>query len=68
MLLSINVNYLRVQLDSKLNFLNHLNTVEHKLSRAVEILNKLNEVLPRDALLKLYNALMDPQLLYGLIL
>ena len=63
-----NVNYLRVQPDSKLNFLPHLNIVEHQLSTAVRILYKLKKVFTRDALLKLYYALIQPHLLYGLIL
>ena len=64
--LSNNVNYLVVQLDSKLNFFNHLNMVEHKLSRGIGVLYKLKEVLLRDALLKLHYALIHPYLLYGL--
>ena len=66
--LSINVNYLGVQQGSQLNFLNHLNMVEHKLSRAVGILYKLKEIFPKDALPKPYYALVHPQSLYGLIL
>jgi len=56
---------LKILNDSKLNFKYHLNLVESKLSRAVGILYKA--VLPREALLKLYYALVHPYLLYGLV-
>jgi len=43
---------LGVVIDSKLNFKNHLKTIESKLSRAVGILFKLRPVLLRKALKK----------------
>ena len=67
---SIEVNekakYLGVLIDSKLNFQQHLNQVENKVSRAVGIMFKLKSVLPQEALLKLYYALVHPYLLYGI--
>ena len=56
-----------INLDSKLNFLNHVKIIENKLSRAVEILWRLETVLPQTALLKLYYAFLHPHILYGLI-
>jgi len=46
---------------SKMNFKYHLNLVERKLSTAVGILYKMKAVLPREALLKLYYALVTSE-------
>lgn len=62
-----NVRYLGVLIDSKLSYHPHIKALELKLSRALGILNKLKQVLPQDILLKLYYALIHPNLLYGLI-
>ena len=54
------IRYLGVNLDSKLNFQNHIKIIEHKLSRAVGILWKLKSLIPQTALLKLNYALFHP--------
>jgi len=46
------VKYLGILVDSSLNFRNYLEIVEQKLSRSIEIINKLKFVLPQKALLK----------------
>ena len=53
--LSNSVQYLGVTLDSKLTFEIHIKTLETNLSKAVGIICKLKFVLPKDALIKLYN-------------
>jgi len=58
--------FLGVVINSKLNFKNHIKTIESKLSRAVGILFKLRPVLPREALKSLF-CIISPPLLYGLI-
>ena len=65
--ISENSKYLGVFIDSKLNFQKHLDTIERKLSRAVRILCKFKFVLSKEALLKLYHALVHPHLLYGVV-
>jgi len=40
------VKYLRILVDSNLNFRNHLEIVEQKLSRGGGIINKLKFILP----------------------
>ena len=48
-----------------LNFRKHIEVIENKLSRSLAILFKLKPVLPQNALLKLYNAMVHPYLIYG---
>jgi len=56
------VKYLGISADSSLNFHNHLEIVEKKLSRCVGIINKLKFALPQKALLKIYYSLIQPHL------
>jgi len=51
-------------IDSKLTFKYHLNLVESKFSRVVEILYKVTAVLPREALLKTLLCFCSPSLTY----
>ena len=46
--------YLGVVLDSNFDFHAHIQLIENKISRAVEIISKLKYIFPSDALLKLY--------------
>ena len=66
--LSNSVKYWGVTLDSKLNFESHIKILETILYKAVGIICKLNFVLPKDALIKLYYALFHPHLFYGLVI
>ena len=61
------IKYLRINLDLNLNFLKHIKVIENKLSRSLAILFKLKPVLPQNALLKLYYAMVHPYLIYGLV-
>ena len=63
---SESVKYLGVIIDSKLSFASHIKYIESKLTRANGIIGRLKSTLPKDALLKLYYALFQPHLLYGL--
>ena len=58
------VKYLGVIIDSKLSFAPHIKYLESKLSNG--IISRLKSTLPNDALLKLYYALFQSHLLYGL--
>ena len=51
------VKYLGINLD--LNFCKHIEVIENKLSRSLAILFKLKPVLPQNALLKLYYAMVQ---------
>ena len=61
------MKYLGVFIDSKLNLHFHLKVVANQLYRPIGILCKLKNVLPQNALLKLYYSLVHPHLLYGLV-
>ena len=54
-------------IDKKVNSQNHIQTIKSKLPRSVEISYGLKSVLPREALGKIYFALLHPHLLYGLV-
>ena len=62
---SICCKYLGILIDNKLNFKQHIQLVESKIAKLVEILNKLRHIFPSSALL-IYFALVHPHLLYGL--
>ena len=62
-----NVKYLRVQIDFQLTFNSYIRMVENKISRPLGIIIKLKSLFNPTALLKLYDALVHPHLLYGLL-
>ena len=57
--------HLGMQLDKKLNFEEHLKKVESKVSKTIGIIRKLQNVLPRSALLTIYKSFIRPHLDYG---
>ena len=61
------VKYLGINLDLNLNFSKLIEVIENKLSRSLTIMFKLKPVLPQNALLKLYYAMVHPCLIYGLV-
>ena len=54
-----------MHLDKKLNFEEHLSKVETKVNESVGIIRKLQNVLPRSALLTVYKSFIRPLLNYG---
>ena len=54
-----------MQLDKKLNFEEHLKQVESKVNKTIGIIRKLQNVLPRSALLIIYKSFIRPHLDYG---
>ena len=62
------ITYLGVNLDPYLNFRYHIKYLEGKISRNVDLLFKLNKVLPASALITLYNSFIYPYLSYGIVL
>ena len=51
--------------DEKLTFDEHMNTVSIKISKTINLLRKLQNLLPRSALITLYKSFIRPHLDYG---
>ena len=60
------VKYLGVLIDSNLSFSHHISSVSKKISRAVGIMFKINEIVPSYILINLYYSIIYPFLIYGL--
>ena len=54
-----------MQLDKKLNFKEHLHKVESKVNKTIDIICKLQKVLPQSALLTMWKSFIRPHLDYG---
>ena len=65
---SIYQKLLGIRLDSKLTFENHINMVPTKINNTIGLLRKLQNLLPRDALITIYKVFVRPHLDYGNIL
>ena len=57
--------HLGMQLDKKLNSDEHLSKVESKVNKTIGIIRKLQNVLPRPALLTIFKSFIRPHLDYG---
>ena len=57
--------HLGISLDKKLNFDGHLGNSQSKVNRIIGIIRKLQNVLPRSALLTIYKSFARPHLDYG---
>ena len=55
-------------LDNKLNFQEHLQNILNKVNKFIELLRKLQNILPREPLLTIYKSFVRPHLYYGDIL
>ena len=62
---SIYQKHLGIILDSKLTFENHLKMVTTKINKTIGLLRKLQNLLPRTVLIKIYIAFVRPLLVYG---
>ena len=58
--------YLRVIIDNRINFYEHIKALECKIARFVGILTKLKTILPKQNLLQLYHTLVHSHLTYGI--
>ena len=54
--------HLGMQLDKKLNFEEHLKKVESKVNKTIGIIRKLQNFLPRSALLTIYKSFIRPHI------
>ena len=61
------IKYLGVILDNKLNWHSHIEYMCTKLSRAAGVIFKMRNILPRRALLMIYNSLGASYLRYGVM-
>ena len=52
-------------LGSKLTFENHVNMVTPKINKTIGLFRKLQNLLPRTNLIKIYRAFVRPHLDYG---
>ena len=60
--------HLGIILDIRLSFEKHLETVLCKINKTIDLIHKLQNLLPRSALITLYKAFVRPHLDYGDIL
>ena len=59
--------FLGITINNKLNWNSHINKVTNKISKTVGILNKLRSILPCGVLQTIYNTLILPHLIYGIL-
>ena len=55
-----NTRYLGVQIDSKLNWEKHINTIKTKANQALDLIKYSMKYLPSDVLTKCIEALLSP--------
>ena len=60
--------FLGIIIDDKLGWLDHINSINIKLSRSLYILNSVKNMLPNYILRQLYFTMVQPYLTYGIIL
>ena len=61
------IKFLGVFVDEHLDWKKHISHVSSKISRSIGIMNRLRYVLPKSTLLTLYYSLIQPNLLYCVI-
>ena len=57
--------HLGLKLHNRLTFDKHLTNVSNKISKTIGLLRKLQNILPRPALLTIYKSFIKPHLDYG---
>ena len=63
-----NFRFLGITINNKLNWNSHMNEVTNKISTTVGILNKtIRSFLPSSVLQTIYNTLILPHLIYGIL-
>ena len=60
------IKFLGVEIDSKLNWSEHIKVVKKKISKGIGIISKARKVLNVSTLLTLYNCFINPYLTYGI--
>ena len=62
-----NFMFLGITINNKFIWNSHINKVTNKISKTVGILNKLRSFLPSGVLQTIYNTLILPHLIYGIL-
>ena len=57
--------HLRIVLNSRLNFKEHLEIIFRKVSKTIGLLRKLQDLLPRKSLIIVYKSFIRPHMNYG---
>ena len=65
---SLTQKHLRMFLDTKLDFQEHLKSILSKSNKTIGLLQKLHHILPRSPLLTIYKSFIRPHLDYGYII
>ena len=60
-------NFLGITIDKHLTWKKHINLIANKISRTVGVINRLQNYIPENALLTIYNTLIIPHLNYGIL-
>ena len=60
-------NFLGITIDQNINWKSHTNKISIKISRVIGLLRKLQHVFPQYILKTIYDSLIHPHFLYGLI-
>ena len=61
-------NFLGIQIDKNLSWKKHIFNLSHKMSKAIGVMNRLKEFLPKKILKMIYNSLVNSHLNYGILL
>ena len=60
-------NFLGITIDETLSWKPHITKVCNKIARSIGVIKKLNKFLPESTLVTLYNSLILPHILYGIL-
>ena len=60
-------NFLGITIDETLSWKQHINKICNKISRSIGVIRRLNKTLPTSTLITLYNSLIMPHILYGIL-
>ena len=61
-------DFLGITIDKNINWKAHTTKIEKKIVRVIAILNRLKRFIPCETLRTIYNSLISPHLLYGILL
>ena len=61
------LNFLGITIDKYLNWKSHINKLANKLSKSLDIMNKLKNMLPKNTMLAIYNSLILLHINYAIL-
>ena len=65
---NVRYKFIGIVIDDKLCWLDHMNSINIRLSRSLYILNSVKNMLPNFILRQFYYTMVQPYLSYGIIL